>query len=70
MKIAAIGRGHIGGGLGRRWESAGTRSRCSDATAAMRVGGLDEARALEDFVTTLFAKLPPVFYRFAAPGEL
>lgn len=35
-----------------------------------RVGGLDEARALEDFVTSLFAKLSPVFYRFATPGEL
>lgn len=35
-----------------------------------RVGGLDQARALEDFVTSLFTKLSPVFYRFARPGEL
>jgi predicted dinucleotide-binding enzyme len=34
------------------------------------VGGLESARALEDFVPSLFMKLAPVFYRFAAPGEL
>lgn len=36
----------------------------------VNVGGLDSARALEDFVPSVFAKLPPVFYRFAPPGEL
>jgi predicted dinucleotide-binding enzyme len=140
MKIGAIGRGRIGGGLGRRWERAGHEvtllgrdgGDVSDAdgyeslaheikartngpvakafnanSAALfdriddqrvrpgclyaaddeakgiteqlirdagyepeRVGGLDEARALEDFVTSLFTKLSPVFYRFARPGEL
>jgi predicted dinucleotide-binding enzyme len=35
------------------------------------VGGLESARALEDFVTSLFVKIPgQVFYRFAPPGEL
>jgi predicted dinucleotide-binding enzyme len=35
------------------------------------VGGLESARALEDFVTGLFTKFGrPVFYRFASPGEL
>jgi Predicted dinucleotide-binding enzymes len=34
------------------------------------VGGLESARALEDFVPNLFAKIGPVFYRFAPPGEL
>ena len=34
------------------------------------VGGLDSARALEDFVPGVFMKLTPAFYRFAAPGEL
>jgi predicted dinucleotide-binding enzyme len=35
------------------------------------VGGLESARALEDFVPGLFAKIAgPVFYRFATPGEL
>jgi predicted dinucleotide-binding enzyme len=34
------------------------------------VGGLESARALEDFVPSLFMNLAPVFYRFAAPGEL
>lgn len=34
------------------------------------IGGLDNARALEDFVPSLFVKLPPGFYRFAPPGEL
>ena len=35
------------------------------------VGGLENARALEDFVPGLFAKIGrPVFYRFAPPGEL
>ena len=33
-------------------------------------GGLESARALEDFVPNLFAKIGPVFYRFAPPGEL
>lgn len=34
------------------------------------VGGLENARALEDFVPNLFAKIGQVFYRFAPPGEL
>ena len=34
------------------------------------VGGLDSARALEDFVPSIFVKLSPVFYRFTAPGQL
>ncbi len=33
-------------------------------------GGLESARALEDFVPNLFAKIGQVFYRFAPPGEL
>jgi predicted dinucleotide-binding enzyme len=33
-------------------------------------GGLENARALEDFVPNLFAKIGGVFYRFAPPGEL
>jgi predicted dinucleotide-binding enzyme len=34
------------------------------------VGGLESARALEDFVPGLFAKIGhPVFYRFAPPGD-
>jgi predicted dinucleotide-binding enzyme len=34
------------------------------------VGGIENARALEDFVPNLFVKMGPVFYRFAPPGEL
>src|SRR5262245_51839508 len=36
------------------------------------VGGLENARALEDFVPNLFAKIEAgrTFYRFAVPGEL
>jgi predicted dinucleotide-binding enzyme len=34
------------------------------------LGGLESARALEDFVPGVFMKLSPAFYRFAAPGEL
>jgi predicted dinucleotide-binding enzyme len=34
------------------------------------VGGLENARALEDFVPGLFANIGRVFYRFAPPGEL
>jgi predicted dinucleotide-binding enzyme len=34
------------------------------------IGGLENARALEDFVPSVFLKLAPAFYRFAAPGEL
>jgi 8-hydroxy-5-deazaflavin:NADPH oxidoreductase len=34
------------------------------------IGGLESARALEDFVTGVFAKVGRVFYRFAPPGEL
>ena len=33
-------------------------------------GGLENARALEDFVPDLFAQIGQVFYRFAPPGEL
>jgi 8-hydroxy-5-deazaflavin:NADPH oxidoreductase len=35
-----------------------------------QIGGLEDARALEDFVTSVFVKLAPVFYRFAPAGEL
>ena len=34
------------------------------------VGGLENARALEDFVPGLFANIGRVFYRFAPPGEV
>lgn len=34
------------------------------------LGGLESARALEDFVTGVFLKISPIFYRFAGPGEL
>jgi predicted dinucleotide-binding enzyme len=34
------------------------------------LGGLENARALEDFVPGVLAKVGQVFYRFAAPGEL
>ena len=34
------------------------------------VGGLENARALEDFVPNLLAKAGRVFYRFAPPGEI
>ena len=34
------------------------------------VGGLENARALEDFVPGLLGKMGRVFYRFASPGEL
>jgi 8-hydroxy-5-deazaflavin:NADPH oxidoreductase len=36
----------------------------------VNVGGLENARALEDFVPGLLTKIGRVFYRFAAPGEL
>jgi predicted dinucleotide-binding enzyme len=34
------------------------------------VGGIENARALEDFVPGVLAKIGPVFYRFAPPDEL
>jgi 8-hydroxy-5-deazaflavin:NADPH oxidoreductase len=34
------------------------------------VGGIENARALEEFVPGVFAKVGQVFYRFAPPGEL
>src|SRR5262245_20100376 len=34
------------------------------------VGGIENARALEDFVPGVLAQIGPVFYRFAPPGEL
>jgi predicted dinucleotide-binding enzyme len=34
------------------------------------LGGLESARALEDFVVSVFAKVAPTFYRFAPPEEL
>jgi predicted dinucleotide-binding enzyme len=34
------------------------------------LGGLESARALEDFVPGVFGKVAPIFYRFAGPGEL
>ena len=37
---------------------------------AVGIGGLENARALEDFVPGVLAKAGRVFYRFAPPGEL
>jgi 8-hydroxy-5-deazaflavin:NADPH oxidoreductase len=34
------------------------------------VGGIENARALEDFVPGVLAQIGQVFYRFAPPGEL
>ena len=34
------------------------------------VGGIENARALEDFVPSVLGKIGRVFYRFAPPGEL
>jgi 8-hydroxy-5-deazaflavin:NADPH oxidoreductase len=34
------------------------------------VGGIENARALEDFVPNVLAKVGQAFYRFAVPGEL
>jgi hypothetical protein len=34
------------------------------------LGGIQNARALEDFVTGVLGKIGRVFYRFAPPGEL
>jgi predicted dinucleotide-binding enzyme len=34
------------------------------------VGGIENARALEDFVPGVLGKIGQVFYRFAPPGEL
>jgi predicted dinucleotide-binding enzyme len=34
------------------------------------IGGLESARALEEFVLGVFVHLAPAFYRFASPGEL
>jgi predicted dinucleotide-binding enzyme len=34
------------------------------------LGGIENARALEDFVPGVLAKIGRVFYRFAPPGEL
>jgi hypothetical protein len=36
----------------------------------LSLGGLENARALEDFVPGVLAKVGQVFYRFASPGEL
>jgi predicted dinucleotide-binding enzyme len=36
----------------------------------VRVGGLENARALEEFVPGVLGKIGQVFYRFAPPGEL
>ena len=37
---------------------------------SVSVGGIENARALEDFVPGVFRKIGGVFYRFAPPGEL
>jgi predicted dinucleotide-binding enzyme len=34
------------------------------------LGGLESARPLEDFVTNVYVRISPIFYRFAAPGDL
>jgi predicted dinucleotide-binding enzyme len=36
----------------------------------VRLGGIENARALEDFVPSVLAKIGQVFYRFAPAGEL
>ena len=36
----------------------------------VRLGGLETARALEDFVPGVLGRVGQVYYRFAAPGEL
>jgi predicted dinucleotide-binding enzyme len=36
----------------------------------VNLGGLESARPLEDFVVGVFGKVAPIFYRFAAPGDL
>jgi predicted dinucleotide-binding enzyme len=36
----------------------------------VHLGGIDRARALEDFATGVLTKVGQVFYRFAPPGEL
>jgi predicted dinucleotide-binding enzyme len=36
----------------------------------VRLGGLETARALEDFVPGVLGRVGRVFYRFAGPGEL
>ena len=59
---------HFRGGLDH-WDPAITDA----GYDPVRVGGLDKARALEDLSWLLFAAAQdgaPVFYRFAAPGEL
>jgi hypothetical protein len=56
MNITKIGRGNIGGG-----RDAGNEP--------VSIGGLENARALEDFVPRVLAKIGQVFYRFAPPGE-
>ncbi len=33
------------------------------------LGGLESARALEDFLTGVLGKIGPVFYRFTTPGQ-
>lgn len=68
MKITVVGRGNVGGGLGRLWERAGhelTRlgrdgGDLSDAEPRrridpVRVGGLDRAAAQERAVELIFA---------------
>jgi predicted dinucleotide-binding enzyme len=34
------------------------------------LGGIENARAIEDFVPNMLATIGPVFYRFAEPGDL
>jgi len=34
------------------------------------LGGLESARALEDFVPGVLVKVAPIFYRFTGPGDL
>ncbi|MEP7105773.1 MAG: hypothetical protein ABI838_07995 [Chloroflexota bacterium] len=57
VNITTIGKGNIGGELGRRWAAAGHL-----VVALGRDGG--------DVSGALFVKMGPVFYRFAPPGEL
>ena len=48
-----------------------TKQLISDAGyEPVSLGGLENARALEDFVPNVLGKIGQVFYRFAAPGDL
>src|SRR5256885_2006693 len=61
MRIAAVGRGNVGGGLARRWLRAGVRGRSGECARARGrdaavVGGV-ERRAREVLLPLLRAEL-------------